>query len=294
MAATVSWCLLYLILFVLVTLSQSDINECPADTPLFQPLLRISKKPRIYIADNVFSEEECDKLISLAKDKLITASTISPKGQKHSSTQRQKYRSAKQAAFHATEGDGLVQMFRDKMSNMALMPEEHGEPLSVIKYEENDSYGLHFDSSLAVGRYVTVMVYLNDVDPNAGGHTVFPWAQRTEESMFYSGVTGTGRDIGELRSISIEPDIELVCDADSDSTMIRPKRGRVLIWFTHRPDLKRESYAAMHGGCPINGDHEKWIATLFIDWFPFQTENDIRKMLNSVSLEKWRVDLYDS
>eukprot|EP00484_Ammonia_sp_Unknown_P016975 CAMPEP_0197044114 /NCGR_PEP_ID=MMETSP1384-20130603/20234_1 /TAXON_ID=29189 /ORGANISM="Ammonia sp." /LENGTH=288 /DNA_ID=CAMNT_0042475511 /DNA_START=9 /DNA_END=872 /DNA_ORIENTATION=- len=278
-------CCVCVLIGILNTSKCSNAQSCDhGDSPaLFQPLVQLSKRPRIYVADNVFTREQCEQLIELAKDNLVAGNTMDQYGQHQK--KKKKVRRAKQALLRdVNASNGIVQLFRDKMSSLALMPEENGEPLAVMKYGYGDYYGLHFDSSLSVGRYATVMVYLNDV--RWGGETVFPWAKRTEMSWQHADIFGFGRDINELRGVTVEPPIESVCTPDSNSLLIKPKQGRAVIFFTHLPDLKRESYAAMHGGCPLTDyDEEKWIVNLFIDWYTIA--NDMQTVLNAVNMYQW-------
>ena len=266
-----------------------DSQTCGSTGSSGQPMLQLSKKPRIYMADNIFTAEECQRLIKVAQPQMTISNVIGSDGKRKDS----KSRKAKQTGLLDNMGDGIVKIFRERMANMALMPVESAEPLSVIRYDASDHYGLHFDSSLTVGRLATVMVYLNDVDEGHGGHTVFPWAQRTEAAMHHPDVLGTGRDIDELRAINVEPPIAGVCKEDSDSLLIKPQTGRVVVWFNHQPDLKRESYAAMHGGCPVSGKKPKWIATLWIKWFE-EERNDMKTLLSATGLQKWQIGLYDN
>eukprot|EP01084_Bolivina_argentea_P243483 408165_1 len=243
----------------------ADYPSCDAEFT-YQPLLEVSKKPRMYMADNVFTAQECERLITLARPKLTKANVMDTHGKTKPDVFN--FRSAMQTALpNIHEANGIVQLFRSRLANMALMPEENGEPLTVIKYENGDNYGLHFDSDLNVGRLITMLVYLNDIPDEAEGYTTFPWAKRSEDSFYHPGILGFGRDIDVLRLINVEPPIDTVCHEDSDALLVKPKQGRVMFFFNHRPDLKRESYAAMHGGCPVRGDVEKWIALFAIDWF---------------------------
>ncbi|GAB5368052.1 hypothetical protein AAMO2058_001284700 [Amorphochlora amoebiformis] len=247
---------------------------------LAQTPVRLSSEPRIYVIDGLFSEDECDLLIEAGRSHITDANVMS--GSKATKTNKNKFRDASTTSLFPTVP--IVKEFRKRMADLAMLPEENGEPLQLTRYKEGQKYGLHFDSSTSVGRLATVLVFLNSVED--GGELVFPWATRDVDSSHVDGVSGFGRDIQELKNVKIEPPISLVCRKDKNSLKISPHPGRAVVFFTHAPDLKRESYRAMHGGCPIRKG-EKWISQLFIDWNPVGTTNTFERLVKTAGLDNW-------
>lgn len=186
----------------------------------------------------------------------------------------------------------IVQHFRSLMANLAMLPIENSEVLQLTRYTPGQKYGLHFDSSLNVGRVVTVLVFLDEVIE--GGELVFPWA-KLRAGVELDGVSGPGRNISDLVGVHVEPDIDAMCALDSGSLLIAPRVGRVALFYSHRPDLRRESYAAMHGGCRVT-QGTKFIAQLWFDWSIFgnSNSNHIATIFQHVGMSQWQVNPTES
>ncbi len=77
----------------------------------------------------------------------------------------------------------VVKMVFKKVSNLLNLPSSHIENLQVVHYEKGRQYFHHLDAfprtlrykDIRMGqRWITLLVYLNDLAPDQGGETDFP------------------------------------------------------------------------------------------------------------------------
>ena len=80
-------------------------------------------------------------------------------------------------------GDPVVKRITERASYLTGYPYANIEPLQLVKYTAGQRYEPHFDYGEACDfeenlrnghRHVTMLVYLNDVPDEWGGHTTFP------------------------------------------------------------------------------------------------------------------------
>jgi prolyl 4-hydroxylase len=280
--------LIFLLLLLLIIIPNTKASSCNNNNDATSFPIQISSIPRIFIYDDVFTEQQAHQLRKKAEPHLDTAGTMNFQGQIHD---KNKARDASVAGVHPTntnDNNDIVQIFRNLMATSALSPEENGEILQVTKYGQNQKYEIHFDSSMVAGRIITVLAFLSV--PKQGGELVFPWAQRNEFiNVNPPGISGQGRSLHELRGVHKEPAIGLLCTNSSHSLVIRPKIGRIVVWFNHDPMLRREGYSAMHGGCPVKSNDEKWIAQMWIKWhIPLYEPNILAKSFKKIGVD-WKL-----
>lgn len=124
------------------------------------------EEPLIVILGNVLSDEECDELIKLSKDKL----------------QRSKIGNIREVDELRTSSSTFIEAETEvvakvgkRVSQLMGIPNEHGEGLQILNYKIGQEYKAHFDffsSKVSNPRISTLVMYLNDVEQ--GGETYFP------------------------------------------------------------------------------------------------------------------------
>ncbi|WP_445492679.1 2OG-Fe(II) oxygenase [Niallia sp. 03133] len=128
------------------------------------------EEPLVLLLGNVLSNEECDELIQLSKDKM----------------QRSKIGAAREVnnirtssgMFFEESVNELVHQIEKRISDIMGPSIEHAEGLHILKYLPGQEYKAHHDyfasSSKASknNRISTLIMYLNDVEE--GGETYFP------------------------------------------------------------------------------------------------------------------------
>jgi prolyl 4-hydroxylase len=126
--------------------------------------------PLIAILGNVLSDEECDELIRLSKDKLKRSKigTIHEVNELRTSS----------SMFLQESENEIVARVEKRISSIMNIPIEHGEGIQILKYTPGQEYKAHYDffsstSKVANNnRISTLVMYLNDVEQ--GGETFFP------------------------------------------------------------------------------------------------------------------------
>lgn len=127
-------------------------------------------EPLIVVLGNVLSDEECDELIKLSKDKM--------KRSKIGTTREVNEQRTSSSTFLEENESEIVSRIENRVSSIMNIPIEHGEGLQILKYTPGQEYRAHNDffsanSKVANNnRISTLVMYLNDVEE--GGETYFP------------------------------------------------------------------------------------------------------------------------
>ena len=261
-SAAVSW----LVAAKIVPVSVSLIDTgTPVSGLLGAPVL-ISRDPVIWQIDDFLSPNECDHLANMAEGQWTKSAVTVPDGQGKSLTkQRDSF------TFYATREmrgkkvtDEIVVGLLDKIHDTARIPREYGfgEDLQLTKYLKGMRYTLHPDSGMEIGRMVTVLVYINDVED--GGETVFPYAKAVDPFLR----SRSQRRYEQLRNNPHlrhdDKELDQFCRG-SDTLKVKPKKGRAVMWHNHLPDLNFND-RSFHAGCPVL-QGEKLIAQRWIRWY---------------------------
>jgi prolyl 4-hydroxylase len=127
------------------------------------------EEPSVVVLGNVLSEEECDELIRLSKEKLERS--------KIGDTREVNQLRTSSSMFLQEGENNFVARIEKRISSIMNIPVEHGEGLQVLNYQVGQEYKAHFDffsnSQIDTNpRISTLVMYLNDVEQ--GGETYFP------------------------------------------------------------------------------------------------------------------------
>nr|WP_309100991.1 2OG-Fe(II) oxygenase [Fredinandcohnia onubensis] len=127
------------------------------------------EEPLIVILGNVLSDEECDELISLSKDKINRS--------KISNARVDNMRTSSSTFLEESENI-IVSRIEKRISQIMNIPTEHGEGLQILNYKIGQEYKAHFDFFTSTNKVInnprisTMVMYLSDVEH--GGETYFP------------------------------------------------------------------------------------------------------------------------
>lgn len=190
-------------------------------------LKTLNDNPLIMIIPNFLTDLECDHLIQLA-DPLVTRSLVVDDQAPSNSVDD--IRTSLSAAF-LPGFDDVIQLIEFKIAYLTGVPIHHQEGLQVVKYEEGQFYGEHYDyfdltieshrqHHMGNQRSMTVLLYLNDQFED--GDTVF----------------------SELNLI------------------VKPSKGTALWFYNVKEDGSNEPLTLHAGLPPKNG--VKWIANKWI------------------------------
>ena len=128
------------------------------------------EEPLIVVLGNVLSDEECDELIRLSKDKMHRSKIgVTP--------EVNEIRTSSSMYFQENEND-IISKIEKRISSIMNIPIEHGDGIQILKYTPGQEYKAHFDFFTSASkatknnRISTIVMYLNDVEH--GGETFFP------------------------------------------------------------------------------------------------------------------------
>jgi prolyl 4-hydroxylase len=194
------------------------------------------EQPCVALLADVLSDDECDRLIDIGRDRVQQSSVVDPESGNEITINERK----SEGAFVNGATDALVATIDQRIAELVRQPVENGEDLHILRYGIGGEYRPHYDyfpeeqagskhHMLHGGqRIATVILYLNEVE--RGGDTTFP-------------------DVG-LR--------------------IHPRRGSAL-YFEYVNDRGQTDPKTLHAGTPVE-EGEKWIATKWIRRGRFRAE----------------------
>ncbi|CAA0383997.1 unnamed protein product [Arabidopsis thaliana] len=205
-------------------------------------ITQLSWTPRAFLYKGFLSDEECDHLIKLAKGKLEKSMVVADvdSGESEDSEVR-----TSSGMFLTKRQDDIVANVEAKLAAWTFLPEESGEALQILHYENGQKYDPHFDyfydkKALELGghRIATVLMYLSNV--TKGGETVFPnWKGKTPQ---------------------LKDDSWSKCAKQGYA--VKPRKGDALLFFNLHLNGTTDPNS-LHGSCPVI-EGEKWSATRWI------------------------------
>lgn len=130
------------------------------------------EEPLLVVLGNVLSDEECEELIRLSKDKMHRSKI----GVKHEVNE---IRTSSSMFLQGNEkGNDIITKIEKRISSIMNIPIEHGDGIQILKYTPGQEYKAHYDFFTSASkatknnRISTIVIYLNDVEH--GGETFFP------------------------------------------------------------------------------------------------------------------------
>lgn len=223
---------------------------------------KINEDNFYFIIDNFLTDEECDHIIDVSKDKLEKSKVMSVDKNNNTLDVEDPVRTSKQTWLNNNKYPKLIQKIEDlvnkyinktkdtkdtKDTSILNVNNKQFEDMQVVRYEPTQEYKYHYDichpeqchkehkgsckadyNKYKSVRYITVIFYLND-----------------------------GFEGGETKFTKI-------------NKKIKPKKGRALLFFNCNPHLNTKNnglcdtiYNSEHAGVPVKSG-EKWIANVWI------------------------------
>jgi prolyl 4-hydroxylase len=218
----------------------------------------LSTTPRLLLAKNFISKEECDKIVETAKPRLQASTVAVVKGDQQASDLNNQVRTSSTAWLNTQQtGLKLLDDITRRVYELVQVPMNHAEDMQVLHYGYKQHYHAHhdfFDPSvyptpeykLGHNRMITVFMYLSDVEE--GGETNFPYATGEKQVGSYSQ-----------------------CNL---GLKVKPKLGDCIIFYSmkaeaQRPQGNQLDFNSLHAGCDVlKGD--KWSANYWIRNVPWR------------------------
>lgn len=211
--------------------TEEERKKCQSESEILFNLTVLETEPRVFQINNFLSENECDLIIDLARNK-IRRSLAGNHGGLVSNT-RTSYNTWLGRKLHYVL-DTLYRRAGDvlQIDEQLLYPTKNVEQLQVLHYAVGQEYTPHHDfgaSGVPQQRMITLLLYLNDQEnPQAGGETSFPKAK-------------------------------------SGYTKVHPGKGNAILFYSMLPDGNADDLS-LHAALPVKHG-EKWLANFWI-WDP--------------------------
>jgi prolyl 4-hydroxylase len=182
--------------------------------------------PRVVVFSGLFSDDECDQMIALARTRLARSETV----QTDTGSSEVNAARTSQGMFFDRGEHPLCTLLESRIGALLGWPVENGEGLQILRYGPGAEYKPHFDyfdpdqpgtpAILKRGgqRVASLVCYLNT--PTLGGSTIFP-------------------------------DVQLD---------VAPRKGNAVFFSYDRP---HPATRTLHGGAPVI-EGEKWVATKWL------------------------------
>ncbi|OIW12430.1 hypothetical protein TanjilG_04179 [Lupinus angustifolius] len=217
---------------------------------------QLSWEPRAFLHKGFLSDEECDHLIVLAKDKLEKSMVADNESGKSIASEVR----TSSGMFLSKAQDEIVSNIEARIATWTFLPIENGESMQVLHYEHGQKYEPHFDyfhdkANQVMGghRVATVLMYLSNVEK--GGETIFPNSE------------------GKLS----QPKDDTWSECAHKGYAVKPEKGDALLFFSLHLDATTDT-KSLHGSCPVI-EGEKWSATKWIHVSDF--EKPIKRRVDS-------------
>ncbi|WOL14282.1 hypothetical protein Cni_G23062 [Canna indica] len=202
-------------------------------------VVQLSWRPRAFSYKGFLSDEECDHLIDLARDKLQKSMVV--RDDETGRSVMSKERTSSGMFLDWRRPDDVVAQIEERIAAWTFLPEENGEPIQVLHYGHGEKYVTHCDfffdepnQRIGGQRLATVLMYLSDVE--MGGETVFPYS-----------------DDGDINSWA---------NCEGAGFAVKPRKGDAFLFFSLHVNGTAD-VKSFHGSCPVI-EGEKWVATKWI------------------------------
>lgn len=140
-----------------------------------QKVIVLSENPSIRLYTHLITPKEAEHLIKISKTRL-QASTI----QAGSKRIQVDDRTSSSAKLNKSE-DPIVAAIEQRICDLLNCHVNQIEPLQIVHYTQGQQYKVHHDYFSPKERFhqtgqriYTMLIYLNDLEPQDGGETVFP------------------------------------------------------------------------------------------------------------------------
>ncbi|QHO17095.1 probable prolyl 4-hydroxylase 6 isoform X1 [Arachis hypogaea] len=252
---------------------------------VFDPtrVIQLSWQPRAFIYKKFLTDEECDHLITLAKDKLEKSMVADNESGKSIESEVR----TSSGMFLGKGQDEVVAAIEARIAAWTFLPIENGESIQILHYENGQKYEPHFDyfhdkANQIMGghRIATVLMYLSNVEK--GGETIFPNAEvkcsshlfllwpilMNTSSVSLSPLALTGFESNLPQAKESQPKDESWSKCAHKGYAVKPEKGDALLFFSLHLDATTDS-RSLHGSCPVI-EGEKWSATKWIHVADFE------------------------
>eukprot|EP01125_Pyxidicula_operculata_P011132 TRINITY_DN3634_c0_g2_i1.p1 TRINITY_DN3634_c0_g2~~TRINITY_DN3634_c0_g2_i1.p1 ORF type:complete len:456 (+),score=116.14 TRINITY_DN3634_c0_g2_i1:34-1401(+) len=224
----------------------------------------VSKQPRLLEIENLMSYEETDAFYLIARNLQKVESLVgADNGLATKSESRSSSHTWIGRDFTDNPSNDLIDRIERRIFELVQWPDEDtAEPFQVVFYNKSQYYYGHHDYTEKEdaphnpyyygggNRFVTVLLYLNDVEE--GGETTFPFAD-SNGNPINRHINPTDMYRGSIA-------------CSSGGVRVKPKKGGAAMFYNLKEeghmDGKTDPYS-LHAGCPVTKGEKhisnKWI-----------------------------------
>ena len=218
----------------------------------------LSSSPKVFHIHNLLTDSECDELIKIGEDAGLERSGVGYGNEDDDD----EYSNVRTSETVFDDGEPLAIKLKQRISQLIRMP--YGESggaydgLQILRYNVSTAYDLHEDyfteednedmnfnvSKGGTNRYLTVMLYLNDVE--SGGQTLFPRSPNRSDTV---GAPSRSTPMPELSNGTWEYNLTRQCE-DPSKLSVKPVKGGALLFYSLDQYTQLDP-ASIHAGCPV-------------------------------------------
>lgn len=201
------------------------------------------KEPLVVYYDDILTEEEISLMIRTVEPRFSKSMIVGADGK----AQPDPSRTSDTAWVYQSESPAVTDLVRKLAKLAGFSGTDNAEHIAVNRYREGQLFKPHYD-------------YLPE--DRLGGYTEFPNCQRAATVLMYLSDVEKGGESLFIRDESNTGDF-VYDPSNSNQLSVKPKRGRVLVWFDMHPFTERIDSRTLHGGSPVI-EGEKLAATVFL------------------------------
>lgn len=200
------------------------------------------KEPLVVFYDNILTDQEINLIINKATPRFRKSMVAGKNGE----PEEDKSRTSDTAWISSSEDKALASVVQ-KVVSLTGFSIKNTESIGVNRYRSGQYFNPHYDfleeqqlsgapHFRGCQRAGTILIYLSDVEE--GGETVFARDGFLDGYFLYD-------------------------ENNPDHLRVKPKRGRVLVWYDMHPYTEAIDLRTLHGGSPVI-QGTKMAATIFV------------------------------
>lgn len=200
------------------------------------------KEPLVVFYDNILSDHEINLIINKAIPRFRKSMVAGKNGEPEEDKSR-----TSDTAWISSSEDKILASVVQKVASLTGFSIQNTESIGVNRYRTGQYFNPHYDfleEQQLLGaphfrgcqRAGTILIYLSDVEE--GGETMFARDGFLDAYFLYDG-------------------------NNPDHLKVKPKRGRVLVWYDMHPYTEAIDPRTLHGGSPVI-QGTKMAATIFV------------------------------
>ncbi|GAX23303.1 hypothetical protein FisN_21Hh011 [Fistulifera solaris] len=228
----------------------------------------LSVSPRVFDLVNFVSKQESEDLVERALAETRESYRLQRSTTGSNGREINRYRTSETAFDAAGETAMNIKRRSFAVLGMGNYIESYADGVQILRYRNGTAYQKHLDwiepntrsqhnydsAGQGSNRFATLLLYMNDIEANQGGETVFAnaWPLDVAETKRLSLEQAKSQLLESefsnfLTQGSWEEDLAVWCRS---RLAIRPKSARTVLFYSQLPDGQKDE-SSQHGACPV-------------------------------------------